>query len=472
MASALLDNATLTAVQRITGQVPTRSYDSVDVDLVAFENYIQARLFYDDVVLIDDYLPQHSESRHTAFPQLAYISPEQFKLRELSAEADAASNVIHPRIQGGDFANPEFKALFQLLQAHMVCTWDVSSSIYHLNLKVLAARNTQDFNKYGSVATAIFNELSDASRTGRHINNDVELVDRYGKPIGKGYIVPEARWGSGESGPPSGAIQAFTASLVWVANRAMYYTLVAAHLKADVFLYPIRQAYQQHYLAQNFKYDANFPKRLISHFSATLSRDVAEVHNGGALAVGAIDLPVFSAWLANSCGDPVAALHALEDIRLQGEFVEAREQVSELREIYNDGSIADANKKISKMTARINKVSAAMREKYSIKTQQGVPLTRLVTIYNAFATLKGLPPLPKIDYSVKIPQFLLDMKREVGFSAVYRNVMNDLATFGALGEIRDVLGRRVQLEENAIAYSPKAEDPRYRHAHSDFKSPM
>ncbi|MDP2195304.1 MAG: hypothetical protein Q8J72_04875 [Rhodocyclaceae bacterium] len=472
MASALLDNATLTAVQRITGQAPTRSSDSVDVDLVAFENYIQARLFYDDVVVIDDYLPQHREARRAAFPQLGYVTSEDFKLQELSAAADAASDAIHPKIQGGDFANPEFKALFKLLQTHMVCTWDISSSIYHLNLKVLAARNTQDFDKYGAVATAMFNELSDASRSGRRIKNDVELVDRYGNPIGNGYTIPDAKWGNGESGPPSGAIQAFSASLVWVANRAMYYTLAAAHLKADVFLYPIRQAYQQHYLAQNFKYDANFPKRLVSQFSATLSRDIAEIHNGGTLAIGAVDLPVFSAWLANSCGDPVAALHALEDIRLQNEFVEAREQVSELREIYNDGSISDANKKIGKMTASISKVSAAMREKYSIKTQQGVPLTRLVTVYNAFALLKGLPPLPKIDLSVKLPQFLRDMKREVGFSAVYRNIMNDLATFGALGQVRDVLCRRVELEDNAVAYTPKAEDPKYRHAHSKFKSPM
>lgn len=472
MASALLDNATLTAVQRITGQAPSRSRDSVDVDLVAFENYVQARLFYDDLVVIDDYLPQHREARRAAFPHLSYIDPDEFKLRELSAVADAASDSIHPKIQGGEFSNPEFKALFQLLQTHMVCTWDISSSVYHLNLKVLASGGSDEFQKYGAVATAMFQELSDASSTGKRIRNDLELVDRFGKPIGDGYMVPDARWGSGESGPPSGAIHAFTASLVWVANRAMYYTLAAAHLKADAFLYPIRQAYQQHYLAQNFKYDADFPKRLVSQLSSTLSRDVAEVHNGGALAAGAIDLPIFSAWLANACADPAAALHALEEIRLQKEFVEAREQVSELRDIYNDGSLADANKKIAKMTDRIGKVSAGMREKYSIKTQQGVPLTRLVTVYNAFAVLKGLPPLPKIDLAVKIPQFLRDMKREVGFAAVYRNVMNDLATFGILGQIRDILGRRVVIDEKAISYSPKPEDPKYRHAHSRFKSPM
>ncbi len=472
MASALLDNATITAVQRITGQAPSRSRDSVDIDLVAFENYVQARLFYDDLVVVNDYLPQHREARRAAFPHLSYVNPQEFKLQEISATANAASDNIHPKIQGGNFANPEFKSLFELLQTHMVCTWDITSSVYHLNLKVLASRGSEEFQKYGAVATAMFQELNDARSTGTRIRNKVELVDRFGKPITEGYMVPDAKWGSGESGPPSPAIQAFVASLVWIANRAMYYTLLAAHLKADVFLYPIRQAYQQYYLAQSFNYDANFPKRVVSQLSSTLARDVAEVHNGGLLSTGAIDLPVFSAWLANACGDPLAALHALEDIRLQKEFVEAREQVSELREIYNDGSLADANKKISKISACITKISSGMRQKYSIKTQQGIPLTRLVMVYNAFAILKGLPPLPKIDASIKVPQFLREIKREVGFAAVYRNLMNDLATFGTLGQVRDILGRRVEIDANAFAYSPKPEDPRYRHAHSPFKSPM
>src|SRR5258708_4894493 len=120
MASAVLDNATITALQRITGQAPSRSKEAIDVDLAAFENYVQTRLFYEDLLVVDDYLPQHREARRIAFPHLSYVDPEQFKLKELATIANAASDAIHPKIQGGDFANPEFKALFQLLQTHMV----------------------------------------------------------------------------------------------------------------------------------------------------------------------------------------------------------------------------------------------------------------------------------------------------------------------------------------------------------------
>ena len=472
MSYALVDNATLTAVQRILGEVPVRSRNSIDVDLLAYENYVQARLFYDEVVVIDDYISSHRDSRKSAFPRLTFVDPDTYKLRELAAKADAISAGIRPKIQAGQFANAEFKSLLELLQTHMICTWDVASSIYHLNLKVLAARDTPDFEKYGAVATAIFHELSDARDAGTRVRRPLELVDRFGQPIEADYLVPGAKWGRGQSGPPSGAVSAFSASLVWLANRAVYYTLVAAHLKADSFLYPIRQAYQQHYLAQSLRLDADFPKRIVTQLSSTLSRDVMEIHNGGAAIVGGLDLPVFSAWLMERCGDTSAALFALEDIRLEPAFVEARSQLNELRETRNDGTLLDANKRVAKLTKHIMRVSSTMREKYSIKTRQGVPITRLVTVYNGFAALHGLPPLPKIDVAVRVPQWLRDMKREIGFCAVFRNIVNDLATLGALGPIRDMLGARVQIDEKSIAYYPKAEDPAYQYAHSPFKSPM
>jgi len=472
MTTALIDNATLTGVQRIIGEAPSRSTDSIDVDLVAFENFVQARLFYDDLAVIDDYIPGLREGRRKAFPQVTHIDPSALGLQQVAATADTIAAGIRPKIHGGNFANNEFQALFELLQSHMVCTWDIGGSIYHLTLKVLAEEGSQEFRKYGAVATAIFQELGDAKNAGQWIKPDVELVDRYGNPITKDYKVPDARWGIGETGALSGAISAFVASLVWIANRAIFYTLAAAHLKADSFLYPIRQAYQQHYIAQRFQYHADFPRRLVKQVSTSLSRDIAEVHTAGSPGLAACDLPVFSAWLAQQCGDPSAAIHALEEIRLDKPFVEARAQLNELHEVFHDQSLAQGNRRLEKLTTAVQRVSASMREKYSVKTRQGVPVTRLITVYNAIGGMAGLPPFPEIDLKVPLPPFLRDMRREVGFCAVYRNVINDLAVVASLGELHDVMARRVEIDPKVIAYSPKAESPRFRKSHSQFKSPM
>lgn len=472
MSIALIDNATLTAVQRIIGAAPSRSRDSVDVDLLAYENYVQARLFYDNVAVVDDYIAAHKGNRAKAFPQVRFIDSKDLKIQEIAVVANEISSQIRPKIRGGDFSDRDLKSLFELLQTHMVCTWDIASSIYHLTLKVLADSGSEEFDKYGAVASAIFQELSDASSTRNRVRPQIELVDRFGCPISSDYRVPDARWGAGETGAMTPAIEAFVAGLVWLSNRAIFYTLVSAHIKADSYLYPVRQVYQQHYLAQALRYDQDFPKRLVTQLGQTLSRDVIEIINGGKLNAGGIDLPVFSVWLVSNRRDTLEALDELETLRNKKDFVDAREQLAELRSIFEDDDLATANKKMEKISRKLENVSSRMRQKYSVETKQGIPLTRIVSVYNAFAALSGLPGLPKIDTKMKVPPFLSDLRRETGFCSIYRNVVNDLATFSRLGNIRDVLGRRIAIDPKAYSYNPKAEAPRYRDKHSSFKSPM
>ena len=52
MTYALIDNATLTAVQRATGAVAVKTSDTINGDLCALENFLQGNLFYDDLLCI------------------------------------------------------------------------------------------------------------------------------------------------------------------------------------------------------------------------------------------------------------------------------------------------------------------------------------------------------------------------------------------------------------------------------------
>ncbi|MNR53524.1 hypothetical protein D3C85_1735540 [compost metagenome] len=54
MTYALIDNATLTAVQRATGEVPVQNSDTINGDLCAVENFLQGILFYNDLLCIDN----------------------------------------------------------------------------------------------------------------------------------------------------------------------------------------------------------------------------------------------------------------------------------------------------------------------------------------------------------------------------------------------------------------------------------
>lgn len=473
MTYALVDNSTLTAVQRISGQVFTKSNDSVDTDIIALENLVQAILFYDRVIAIDDYIPQYRDSRMSEFPNITFLNKGDLNLDQIEATSFEESAKLHPKIKGGEFVNEDFKNLIELLQTHIVCTWDINSSVYHLTLKSLSD-NKQEFDKYGNIVAAIFSELGDAQESGNKTSGNVELLDQFGRPITNGYKVPGAKWNNGgeSSGVASGDIKAFVASLVWLANRSIFYSLSAKYLQADTFLYPIRQAYQQSYISQTCNYGLNYPKRIVEHFSRLLSQDLVDIQSAGLAMATSTSLPMFSARLAKETGDPAQIVNEAYRIRNNPDLVEVREQLREIRRLFDESDIADANKAVGKIISNINKASDDMRVKYGLQTRQGVSVTKLVHIYNAYATLSSLPKWPDCNFNVKIPDFLCNLKQPKGFRSVYRNLTDDLSTVWSLGEARDILGRRIEEDEQARTYSPKQEQPIYRHAHSQFKSPM
>lgn len=473
MTYALVDNSTLTAVQRISGQALTKSNDSVDTDIIALENLVQAILFYDRVIAIDDYIPQYRESRMSEFPDITFLNKGDLNLDQIETTSFEESAKLHPKIKGGEFVNKDFKNLIELLQTHIVCTWDINSSIYHLTLKSLSD-NQQEFDKYGNIAAAIFSELGDAQESGNRTSGNVELLDQFGRPITSDYKVLGAKWNNGgeSSGEASGAIKAFVASLVWLANRSIFYSLSAKYLQADTFLYPIRQAYQQSYISQTCNYGLNYPKHIVEHFSKLISEDLIDIQSAGLATSTSTSLPMFSAWLAKETGDPAKIVNAAYSIRNNPDLVEAREQFREVRRLFDESGIEDSNKAVGKIISDISKASNGIRVKYGLQTRQGVPVTKLVHVYNTYAALSCLPKMPGYNFKVKIPEFLYNLKQPKGFRSVYRNLTEDLSTVWSLGEARNILGSRIAKDEKARAYSPKQEQPRFRYAHSQFKSPM
>ncbi|WP_205623715.1 hypothetical protein [Desulfogranum japonicum] len=298
------------------------------------------------------------------------------------------------------------------------------------------------------------------------------MYDSKGNPVKKGYRIPKAKWGSGETGGLTPAISAFVASLTWLANRTIFYSMVAKYLKSDTFVYPIRQAYQQHYISKTCNYGFDYTGRIVDHFSRILSKDLIEIHNGGLSSATAIDLPIFSAWLAKETGNVKDIIKAAFEIRNDKNITQAREQIREVRRLFDESDIGQANKAVSKIIGEIDKISESIRVKFSITTRQGTPITRLIHVYNTYAALNGLPKLPAYNFKIKLPEIFHNIGRETGFSSMYRDISSDLSTVWSLGEARDILGRNVIIDDTKASYNPKAESPRFRHAHSEWKSPM
>ena len=74
MRKALVDNATLTAVQRLNGDILVKNKYDLDGDILAMEGLLQAILFFDEIYFLDDYKPEYQESRHQYFPGMIPIT--------------------------------------------------------------------------------------------------------------------------------------------------------------------------------------------------------------------------------------------------------------------------------------------------------------------------------------------------------------------------------------------------------------
>lgn len=165
MAYALIDNASLTAVERVVGNIVVKNPDTINGDLVAFENLMQAILFYDDLICIDNYKEQYRDSRINSFNYIRFLSSDNFGLDKIDALAQKQARSVQPEIRGGEFVDNDFRELVDSLKINMICTWDMKSSVYYLTMKMLGQPNTPEYEKYSELSSAIFNELSDAGST-------------------------------------------------------------------------------------------------------------------------------------------------------------------------------------------------------------------------------------------------------------------------------------------------------------------
>lgn len=435
-------------------------------------NYYR-RLLCDHIIAIDDYREQYREQRRSRFPFIRFLDAEQYGLPEVRKAAERVSGEIEPTIRGGEFVDGDIRGLMDRLKMHMICTWDMASSVYYLNMKLLGAPDRDELAKYSRLHAAIFGELQDLSDVGGAYRPEMTLVDSRGYKITTDYTLVDRAGREAETGGPTRGLQAFIASMRWLAHRTTYYSLAADHLRADVMLYPVRQPYHQYLMERTGRYTPEFMAATVALFSARVSETVEAVINGSRPSRIAMRLPIFAAWIANKTGDVRTVLKEATSLREEADIVEARAQLREIRNLYDADDTGAASKKIQKLLAGLDGVLAIVRQRYGLKTAQGIAVSDAIKVMNPVLKLAGVPEMPEIGKETRLPEWLTNLWPRRGVGALYRDIGRDLAEFPKLGRVRDVLGGAVDVETKRAGSSlPKTEDPKYRWARTDWKLPM
>ena len=470
MSYALIDNASLTAVQRVLGHVVVKNPDTVNGDLVAFENVVQAILFYDELVCIDNYKDEHKAARVKEFEYIRFLPPHDFGLQDLEIQAATEAKGVRPEIRGGEFADEDFRQLLNMLKLNIVCTWELRSSVDYRTLKMLGEPDTPEFHKYSEISSSIFNELADAADTKGRWSQDAALIGSDGHVHTREEMEREAKACKRGFGGTTRALDMFVASLNWIAYKSIYYSLAAKYLKADTFIHPLRHAYQINWMRKTGAYGHDFTSKLISALSESASTSISEIVDNGRSAAVSLEVPIFSAWLTAQSGDVRSVIPSALEVRKNQDIQEVRGLLREIRIAYDQAGFARANASVEKWKKQLTNAEKELKRIYGIDTGQGIPSSFLIKTYNTYAALSGLPPFPDFDFKVPLPEFMRNNKTN-GFSNLYKDIAAELISVERLGGIRDMLATQFVIDDTDYV-PPKTEAPEFRRYSSDWKLPM
>lgn len=473
MRYALIDNSTLTAIQRLLGDIAVKNKAITDMDILAYESYVEAILFFDEIICIDDYKKEYSESRKKYFPNIKFINKSLFDYDGYVNQALQITDSIVPKIESGEITEKAFSDFFKLLRMNMVFTWDMSSSVYYLTQKMLQVEGGLDLDKYSKLNAAIYEDLIVKKRTEtRFVEDKYILRDASGKIDPKKHTIID-KSGSKVEAQISKQVFVFLSGLNWLAQRTIFYTLLGDYLHADVVLHPIRQSFNVNILSKLYSIPNAKLIPLIDAMNNETNEAINKIKGLTEPYVVSEQIPLFLIWLVNKTKDPLRVIDEAFELRNHDLFLHARNRLRELCILIEAGNnekyIVEGNKLVAEIEVLMNKITT----KYGVGTEQGISTSRFISFWNTAATfLFKLPKLPDIDYKIKCLEFLKHVIPVKGFKGVYRSLIEDLSAIERLGKYHELLSSRIVLDEDADFYKSKIELPEYRKFKSDWKIPM
>jgi hypothetical protein len=467
MRYAIIDNSTLTSIQRLLGQITVVNGIALDGDIAAFETLIQTILFYDTIFYIDDYKSEFKEGRRKAFRFATPINTNDIPYNELISAAESCVDEIALQVKGGRIEPNQIGKFLRDLNMQTTFTWDMQSSNFFLTLKMLQGEDSLDIHKYTALNEMIFLELSANKGTAApQPESPYKFVSSNGKPIPKISYEDEKKY------EVSKQVSAFASSLNWLALRTAFYSYVSNHYNADAILHPIRSAFQMS-LGARLGINASIYRPIIDRFADETTTVVREIKKNTDPVVTEMSLPLLSAWLVNKAGNPSNAIQAAFELRNKPPVQQARQKLSELEELHESRDHKHYVREVNRLILEIQSAGDTLRKLYYVKPKNGVSLSPLIVFFNSIGGLKGLPKLPNIPLKIKTPNKLLELSVRNGFKGMCRSVTQDLVAISRLGEYYEKMTSEVRYENdmpnNILA---KVEEKRFLGRSSFWKRPM
>ncbi|MEM8985435.1 MAG: hypothetical protein AAGC95_01820 [Pseudomonadota bacterium] len=456
--NVIIDNSTLSAVQRITGNARVPKNYSIEGDYSAFENFLSTLLFYDTFYAVDDYKDEFRSDRKSQFSYVRHIPTSAFPYQGLQNKSVEINDDLVLEIKAGNITKSALTDFLEVMGLTLTAAWHLQSSDFFLTLKVLSDSPDEESEryKYSPLTSMIFNQLR--NRTNTEINeNGLYLESSDGEEISFEGHKEDSRECYVEQ-----QLKDFSNSLNWLSRRATFYMLTSSHFDAAFCMHPIRHnfinslAQEKNLFSQSSVWRDNFRK----FFGDSAGEAVNAVNkNTEATEIG-LQLPLLAAWAVGKTGSASKAIDAVLDLRIQPEALKLRRYMNELDEARLTASKKDINRLFSAIDIEKN----TMGKKYGIQMDAASSVSIRASLF------------PDAGLSIAKPMQMPDLGLKFGPAkyarSIFRNVVNDIANFPNLGVVRGRLLKEIIRNEDEREPILRIEERRYRFAKPEWKKPM
>ena len=454
MTKVIIDNSTLTAVQRLLGDITIKNKSVIDGDILALENLLQCILLYDEIKFVDDYKENHKISRDKRFGFISKAKIDNENYQRLISLARKHQDTIS--IEKGEFKG-KIETLMKDLKMHMAFTWDMQSSEYFLWAKMLKGpeSSSEEEEHFKYKLASLMNQYMPNSNSSEL--NNLNLRTSNETPLKKNpYLKEKSNYT--EDKIFSDQTQLLLNSLSWISLRTYFYLMLAQKEEADLFLHPIRSAFHLDTLLSRdseIKLSDVIKNMLNDTVQNTYNRITKNINFTGEV----FNLPIFSAWIINKVSDPQQVLPYALDLKSKKEFKRLRFLLFNLRE--EDFPIKKVNKLISDIKYSLKKIE----REYCMETHQGSLCSSIGLLIN---TICG-NILPLLEEAGSIFEKQLK-ERKVGH--LFRSITKDLLSISKMGGLHEKLTSNVKLHKDADEQYVRKEESRFFGKSSFWKKPM
>jgi hypothetical protein len=290
----LVDNATLSGVQRLTGESQTLNLNYIDNDILCLEKLITAILFSDSLIGIDDYKDDFRSQRLKNLNFIDFINIEGEAYNTLARDAAEFARSMAFSFDGSKPAG-DVVSFFESLRIAPQLRWDIFTSSEYLTLSLLV-KHTRDIRYETAIDSVFRNENTDGDNTsaGESFSPAVSVEKHPEIADIKALVQAFASENSNYSGSSSGSLlDRLIFGYGWAAERSHFYNAVAAMKGADAFLAPLRDAFCESCCRLESRSQVN---GLLESLKSKTQEALVKIVDPSGRARFAMKLPLFAAY--------------------------------------------------------------------------------------------------------------------------------------------------------------------------------